>query len=318
MQPRNRSVWFPLAALAVLSLRAGERTARAAMILADNPGVYDGSLTWGGRERTWVICVPKAIRSGRPLPLIVALHGGGGHGESLAGMSGLSALAEQEGFLVAYPNGTHRRFTGRLLTWNAGDCCGDAREARVDDVGFISAMLDMLGTAYPVDPRRVYVTGFSNGAMLAHRVGSELSGRIAAIAPVAGSLPPGLPRPARPLAVLVVHGTADEHVPYRGGWGARALDGKAPRASVADAARFWRLADGCTATPVTESRGRLRTETWGGGADGTEVVVVTVTGGGHAWPGGTRGRWLGGDAPTREVDASVLIWEFFRRHARHG
>lgn len=316
MKPRLRPRRFLPVAAALPALLGLAASARGALILAENPGDYEGTLTWAGRERTWVTHVPRAIKYGRPMPLVVALHGGGGRGEGMAGMSGLSELAEREGFLVTYPDGTSRLFADHLLTWNAGDCCGYARSAGVDDTGFIGAMLDALAQGYPVDPARVFVTGMSNGGMMAHLLGSRLAGRIAAIAPVAGALPPGLPRPARPMAVIIFHGTADEHVPYAGGRGARALDRHAPRTPVAEAVRYWRNADGCSGTPVTESRGSVRTETWGGGAEGSEVVLVTIRGGGHAWPGGTRGRWLGGDPPTREVNASEVMWEFFRHHAR--
>ncbi len=316
LQPRSARPRFRTARLAVLAVWAAAGTAHGALVLAENPGDYEGTLTWAGRERTWVTHVPRAIKYGKPMALVVALHGGGGRGEGMAAMSGLSATAEREGFIVAYPDGTSRLFADHLLTWNAGDCCGYARSAGVDDTGFIGAMLDALGQGYPVDPARIFVTGMSNGGMLAHLLGSRLAGRIAAIAPVAGALPPGLPRPERPVAVCIVHGTADQHVPYGGGRGAKALDRHAPRASVAEAVRYWREADGCTGTPVTESQGSVRTETWGGGAAGTEVVLVTIRGGGHAWPGGTKGRWFGGDEPTREVNVSDVIWEFFKRHAR--
>jgi len=272
---------------------------------------------WGGRERTWLVHLPEAVRSGKPLALVVALHGGLGRGEGLESMSGLTAVAEREGFIVVYPNGTGRFFSGHLLTWNAGDCCGYARSAGVDDVGFIGAMLDRLEGTWPVDPDRIYVTGMSNGGMLAHLLGSTLAGRVAAIAPVAGALPPHLPQPVRPVSVLIVHGTADQHVPYQGGMGARALDRGAPRASVADAVHYWIEADGCSATPLTSTEGSIRTDLWGGGREGSDVVLMTVNGGGHAWPGGSRGGWVGGDEPTTAITASDIMWRFFKRHARH-
>jgi len=308
VQPPTGRYRFRAIVGAILGIMAGSGRAPASMILSENPGDYDGSLAWAGRERTWLIHVPAAVKHHRPMPLVVALHGGGGRGEGLVAMSGLSDLAEQEGFLVVYPNGTNRLLNDHLLTWNAGDCCGYERDAGVDDVGFIGAMLDMLETGYPVDPARIFVTGMSNGGMLTHLIGSALAGRIAAIAPVAGALPPQCPHPEQPVAVIMFHGTADEHVPYTGGWGKKALDRKARRASVADAVRFWTSADGCSATPVAESSVHILTQTWPGGVQGTEVTLVTVNGGGHAWPGGTKGRWLGGDTPTREINASEVMW----------
>jgi len=133
------------------------------------------SLVVGGVERVYVVRTPRDLAGrGAPAPLVLVLHGGGGNASIAEGMTGFSELAEKTGFIVVYPEGSGR-FRGRLLTWNAGHCCGHAMEQRVDDVAFISALLDRLGADYPVDPRRIYVTGMSNGGMMAHRLGIALS-----------------------------------------------------------------------------------------------------------------------------------------------
>ena len=144
-------------------------------------------LEHGGRARSYVLHVPLRQASG-PRPLLLAFHGGGGNGPGFQEYAGLDALADRDGWLVAYPNGTSRWFDERLLTWNAGDCCGYAQAPTVDDVGFALAVIDDVARPRTADRRRVYATGHSNGAMLAYRLAAEAAERVAAIAPVAGAM----------------------------------------------------------------------------------------------------------------------------------
>ena len=134
----------------------------------------------------------------------------------MAWFSGLNQKADQEGFLAVYPNGTGR-FSS--LTWNGGNCCGSAMQQRVDDVAFIDAVLDDLANVVNVDTKRVYATGISNGAIMAYRLASELSERIAAIAPVAGPMGTATCSPRRAVSVLHFHGTDDQFAPFNGGRG---------------------------------------------------------------------------------------------------
>jgi polyhydroxybutyrate depolymerase len=247
---------------------------------------------------------------------VVAFHGGGGNAEGMAEFSGLSDKADEAGFIVAYPEGSGR--LPRMLTFHAGDCCGYAAAESIDDVAFTAAMLDDLATVAPIDRRRIYATGMSNGGMMAYRVAAELSDRIAAIAPVAG--PMGTPEchPRRPVPVLHFHGDADEFAPFAGGRG-RGISGTDFR-SVADSIAAWVAANGCEPTPVITSLPdrhddgtTVRQERHGSGRDGAEVVLVVVEGGGHTWPGREpRLRLLG--TSTREVSATDMMWEFFSRH----
>ncbi|MFP5356346.1 MAG: alpha/beta hydrolase family esterase, partial [Gemmatimonadota bacterium] len=146
------------------------------------------TLSHDGRTRRYVVRVPARIaRSNALVPMVIVLHGGGGNASNAESMTGFTRKAEREGFIVVYPEGTAR---GRvpLLTWNAGHCCGHAMEQRVDDVGFINALIDKLQSTHRIDPDRIYVTGMSNGGMMSHRLGIELSQRIAAIGPVVGAV----------------------------------------------------------------------------------------------------------------------------------
>jgi polyhydroxybutyrate depolymerase len=274
------------------------------------------SLTVGGRKRTYHVHVPPGYGRHKPAPVVLALHGATMTGPLMAWFSGLDRKADEAGFLAVYPEGTGGRWSHY---WNGGDCCGPAVRADVDDVAFVDALLDDLAGAYDVDPRRVFATGVSNGAMMAYRLASELSGRVAAIAPVAGTMATETCQPQRPLSVLHFHGTEDEYVPFAGGKGRKSLTGVHHR-SVEHSVRAWVRANGCREEPATETlpdRARDGTtvaiKTYGGGGGGAEVVLVVIEGGGHTWPGREPGTRVLGRS-TRNVAANDLMWEFFERH----
>jgi polyhydroxybutyrate depolymerase len=275
-------------------------------------GTVERSVTVDGVERAYRVHVPARLT--RPAPLVVVLHGGGGNGSQVEQQTGFTTTADREGFVVAYPDGSGRT---RLRTWNAGTCCAYARDQRVDDVSFTRAMLDAVATEFPVDPARIHVTGFSNGAMMAYRLGCELTDRIAAIAPVSGALNTEPCTPSRPLSVLHIHGTADQHVPITGGPPLRDVPGTPPwqNTSLAYAMDFWAQHDGCPAPATKTSQGSVTTTALGPCASGTEVVQVVVDSGGHAWPGGTNSRDAADDPPPAP-DANAVIWAFFARHHR--
>jgi polyhydroxybutyrate depolymerase len=150
------------------------------------PGDHEFTMRHGGRARTYLVHVPARTKD-RPA-VIIAFHGGGGNAKGFQEYAELDAIADREGFLVVYPNGTGP-LPRRLLTWNAGDgCCGFAMTRKVNDVGFATMVLADLEGRTPIDRARVYATGHSNGAMMAHRLAAERPELIAAIAPVAGSL----------------------------------------------------------------------------------------------------------------------------------
>ena len=278
------------------------------------------SLTVGGRKRTYYTHVPASYDAANPTPLILALHGATMNGPLMAWFTGLNAKADQAGFIAVYPDGTGTR-SGYF--WNAGNCCGSAVENSVDDVGFIRMLLDELETHYRVDTRRVFVTGMSNGAMMAYRLASELSERIAAIAPVAGTMGSEECHPRRPVSVMHFHGTEDEFVPFNGGVGRRSISG-AEHFSVEHSIRAWVKANGCNDEPVVDELAdnvhddtKVIRRTYSGGRDASEVILFVIEGGGHTWPGSPpRSRELG--RSTRSVSANDLIWDFFDRHPFAG
>lgn len=291
-------------------------------------GDHTVSLRYDGRVRTYIVHVPRAAASGRALPVVLAFHGGGGEAEGFKEYAGLDAVAEREGFVVAYPNGTGplRR---RLLTWNAGECCGYAMNQGVDDVGFAMAVLDDLSRKTAIDPRRVYATGHSNGGMMAHRLGAERADRIAAIAPVAGAYDLDRFAPARPVGVLHIHSVDDPRALYGGGLGP-AFPGTSVRSShrpVMEGLERWRRHNGCAAEPRSletrkgnaASGSANQTGTllvWEGCAAGGSVAHWKLTGVGHGWPGNkaaARREGLIGPSTTIVI-ASEEIWKFFAMH----
>ena len=206
----------------------------------------------------------------------------------------------------------------RMLTWNAGHCCAAAMEANVDDVGFIGAIIDALVSNGRADPARVYVTGMSNGAMMAHRLGRELSTRLAAIAPVVGAVFGDEPPPRAPVPAFIIVGAEDEIVPPGGGpLRVRAILGRTSAdRDVAPAiaqATYWARHNGCGEPTRTQAKAASRME-WQRCTSGAPVVYQSVAGNGHAWPGGEPGR-EGAAQPTRDFDASAAMWEFFKTQA---
>lgn len=269
-----------------------------------------------GRRRAATVCVPRAAAPATGWRIVLAFHGGQSHPEMMRRFSGLDELADTGRAAVVYPAGTGSR--GGMLTWNGGNCCGDARAEDVDDVGFVAALLDALPGYLPLDTARVHATGMSNGAMMAYRVAAELAARIASIAPVAGPLALRAIAPSRPVPVLAFHGTLDQFTPFDGGIGRRSVTRVAHR-PVLEGILEWVHADGCPSPPVreavpcTDEGMTIERLTWGPGREASEVVLYRIDGGGHTWPGRRPDSfYLGSSALS--LDATALIADFFERH----
>ena len=199
-------------------------------------------------------------------------------------------------------------------------------EKKVDDVGFTRALLDDLATIANVDPHRVFATGLSNGGIMAYYLASELSDRIAAIAPVGGPMMTETCHPTRPVSVIHFHGTADEFAPFKGGFGKGFLGrtGVTRFNSVEHSIRNWVKANGCGAEPEivalpdkADDGMRVTRKTWSGGKDGSEVVLIEIENGGHTWPGGPlmQTQWSLGRV-SRDFKATEVIWQFFKDHPK--
>ncbi|HNT75088.1 MAG TPA: PHB depolymerase family esterase [Anaerolineae bacterium] len=238
---------------------------------------------------------------------MIVFHGGGGNAENVQRMTGFTATADSENFIVVYPNGTGP-LKEKLFTWNGGTCCGYAVENDVDDVGFVRTLIvDLTGVAN-VDPQRIYATGMSNGAIMAHRLACELSDVIAAIGPVAATQNIETCQPERPVPVIHFHGDGDRHAPYAGGIGEESLAG-VDFVSVEETIAFWVSHNSCDTAPQEEQTGSIIHTVYTDCNQGADVELYTVVGGLHPWPGGKPG-WLGGDEPTQEISANDLMWAF--------
>jgi polyhydroxybutyrate depolymerase len=289
------------------------------------PGNHVIEIQYGGRTRTYVVHVPEAAAD-FARPVVLNFHGGGGTAAAHQQYVHMDTLADRANFLLVYPNGTGL-LGGKLLTWNAGSCCGYAKDRNVDDVGFVRALVQDLAGRIPIDRGRIYATGLSNGAMMAYRVARDAPDLVAAIAPVAGAslLEPPAGRDAVP--IMHIHSVDDPRALYAGGFGPpfpmTSLRVRHP--PVEPSLMQWVDANGCAREPhigATIHGGPGATHsatpiTFAPCRDGVEVVLWRLTGSGHVWPGGRPDyltRWLG--ESTDVIDANVEMWRFFQRFGR--
>jgi polyhydroxybutyrate depolymerase len=268
----------------------------------------------GEQERTYLLHIPKGYDSKKPFPVVLALHGAAMNGSMMVWFSGLTKKADEAGFVVVYPSGTG---TGPFLVWNAGGFTGKLAEGKADDVDFIGKLLDDLATVVNIDQKRVYSCGMSNGGMMSYRLAAELSDRIAAIAPVAGTIAIDESKPKRPVPVIHFHGSKDNIVPFE------MAKGKTPAfinfKGVEESIQTWVKLNKCDEKAKTDVISKERDElkvtrmTYSGGKDGAEVVLVVIEEGGHTWPGQQPPVGFIGKS-TKDLSANDLMWEFFQKH----
>jgi polyhydroxybutyrate depolymerase len=288
----------------------------AAQERAPRSGQTERTMSHDGRTRTYLV---HDFARGERAPVVIALHGGGGNAQNAVRMTGFDRLAAREGLIAVYPEGTAAREGVRLLTWNAGHCCASAMNAKVDDVGFVDAIVKALVASGRADPARIYVTGMSNGAMMTHRIGRELSRKIAAIAPVVGAVFGDEPPSQAPVPAFIIVGAEDRVVPAAGGplqvrlLGRRSAADRPVAPSIAQA-EYWARVNEC-GEPTTTASSVSRKIAWTNCRSGAPVIFHSVAGNGHAWPGGVAGR-NGADEPTRGFDATEEMWSFFKAHRR--
>lgn len=275
-------------------------------------GDHSRFLMMDDQKRNYLVHIPESYDPEKPTPIVLALHGATMNGPTMAGFCGMSVKSDEAGFIVVYPNGTGKK---PLLVWNAG---GDweGMGGKADDVAFIGKLLDELGTVVNVDAKRIYACGMSNGGMMCYRLAAEMSNRIAAIAPVAGTIAVEASQPKRPVPVIHFHGTGDSMVPFETPAGkTRAILRGMP---VKDSIQTWVKLNGCDekmkssdVLSMPDDELKVTRTKYGPGKDGAEVVLVVVDGGGHTWPG-RKPRFRGKSA--LNISANDLIWEFFEKH----
>jgi polyhydroxybutyrate depolymerase len=296
-----------------------------AIVAQESPAgaVRRESLLVGDLNRDYLVYVPHGLPERDGTPVLFVFHGGGGEAKGTMNLSKFNSIADREKFIVVYPNGVGGNWNdGRATTFSR------AHRENVDDLAFFDAMLDKLSSEHPIDGRRVFATGISNGGIFSHYLAANRSQKIAAIAPVVGGIAEPFDqmfKPSAAVSVLIIQGTDDPLVPYAGGKiaGRTAID----RGSVIDtdkAVRLWVQTNGCKDDPVIETLPdrdpndgcRVKVNRWSDGKGGSEVWLYRVENGGHTWPGGAQylPRGLIGRV-TNDID-SQSIWEFLEAHSK--
>ena len=317
---------------------AGAATATPAHpVLAPESGSYVFTLTFDGMHRDYRLHVPPAAASGKPLPLVLNLHGATQNAQLEEITSDMDPNADMNGYLVAYPDGTR---ISKVLTpdpvaknaqygWNAGMCCGLPVSKHINDVGFLLNVIEDIATKTPVDLQRVYMTGISNGGMMAYAMAAEASGHVAAISSVSGQVEIPVIHPTRSVPTMEFHSVNDPIAKFDGTPSANPLD----RLSVMQGIDQWVKADGCAKKPTTGavitgaagsiSAGETATPiTYTHCRSGAEVALWRFTGSGHVWPGsslnmGPQKNWIlaGVGRGIILVNADETMWQFFEKYS---
>lgn len=295
-----------LLGLAFLSLLSVERGVNAQAQTTQDPVFRFND---GGLARQYRVHLPPGMRADQPLPLVLALHGGGGSMDFMAQDTyGLRQKADQAGFVVAFANGSSPLPSGRLATWNAGNCCGRARDMQTDDVGYLREVVRRIQNTYPIDPKRIYAVGMSNGGMMAYRLACDAADIFSGIMSVAGTDNTGQCHPSRPIRVLHIHALNDDHVPFNGGIGSASAREELITnfKSVPATIEQWVRLDHASPQPTRVLQvGGAHCDLYPPQSGGAPVQLCVTDSGGHSWPGG------GKQAASQAIRANDLMWAFF-------
>ena len=269
----------------------------------------------GGTPRDFLLHIPRNVTSAHPMPLAIMLHGSGGNATDLRSFTAMNPVADSQRFMVAYADGSHGSFDGYPSDWNAGTCCGAAQREQVDDLAFIRRIISAAAAEHTLDKKRVFVVGFSDGGRMAYHAACQLAPQVAAIAVVSGSIVDDACRPANAVAVIAIHGTSDDQVPFDDPSATNPPSRVPPAASPLPASvQFWVASNGCavgttrTAKPSAHVSSTSFTH-----CSVAYVIAYVIEGGVHGWPG-TISNPLG--SPMTELAATHTIASFLMLH-RH-
>jgi polyhydroxybutyrate depolymerase len=262
----------------------------------------------GNQARTALLHLPATLDPGRKYPLVLGLHGGLGNAKGYIEHSQLLVKGERAGFIVVCPEGTAVLRIGDHRVWNSGPEYATA-PGNADDVSFMRELIGKIRAQYPIDPKRIYVTGFSNGAQMAYRLALNMSDEIAAIAPMSGARLAGDLQPSHPIPVLHIHGTADGYYPIEGGRGPYSM-GRIPHVPVESVIAEWSRLNGAAVPARLVVHNGWEAEFHDGPAP---VALVRVLGMGHQIAGGRDDR-LPRQAMRSEPDAVAMALAFFAEH----
>lgn len=284
----------------------------------EKSGEYVYKIKHNETNRFYKIHVPKKYNSKLPTPLLLAFHGGGGdmNIQSTDEYYRLISKSDTEGFIVVFPNGISPFKSGKIATWNAGKCCGGARDKNVDDVSFIKQVVKNVSQQLNIDSKKIFATGMSNGGMISYRLACELSDTFKAIAAVAGTDNTMSCKPSTAVSILHIHAKDDDHVLFNGGAGANAFKDRTQInefVSVPDTINKWVKLNSCSTKPVRvlEKSGAYCDE-YSNCKNNSKVKLCVTETGGHSWPGGKKPRNVGG-VPTKAISATNIIWDFFNQ-----
>jgi len=283
------------------------------------PGDYNRSLIHQDLNRTYYVHVPQSYDPTNARPLVLNLHGGGSNGKEQAFSSKMKQKSDSAGFIVVHPDATH--WSPLVRRWNCGP---HADQEDIDDVGFISAMLDSLEEEFCIDTDKIYSTGISSGGFMSYRLACELSNRIAAVAPVAAMLDFNC-SPSRAVPIIHFHGTDDVYAPYEGG-NSSVVD--YDFMSVNETIEWWIDWNNCTGeVEITynesDDNSTVICETYSQCSSNVEIILCTIYGGGHTWPGGVKAGqtwdpafpgWPSMGYVTSAISANDEMWDFFMQH----
>jgi polyhydroxybutyrate depolymerase len=286
------------------------------------------TLSINNETRRCLVHIPSQYDKNKPMPLVLMLHGMGGSAMNSFRETGWSAKADTEGFLIAYPEATRPdasappSLKANPPAWNDGSGRFHAAERNTSDVSFLRDLIKKLTSEYAIDPKRVFITGFSNGASMALRAGAELSDCVAAIAPHSGACWLETVKPASDISVCYITGTEDSLNPMEGGFPKLAMNrreqGGKPKPPVLSSISTWTKALGCTNIPTfDETDNGVRTRRFGPGRNGATVELITIAGMGHHWAGGVAQapEMLVGKS-SNKLKATDAVWKFFRQHPK--
>jgi len=282
----------------------------------ERPGLYTFKTSIGGMDRFYMVHVPKNYNSKTSAPLLFAIHGGGGNMKIQANDDYYKQISKSEetGSITVFPNGYSKFQSGSFATWNAGHCCGDARDKNVDDIAFFKTMVKNLSSQLNIDAKRIYATGMSNGAMMSYRLACEMADTFAGIAAVAGTDNTVNCHPTRPINILHIHAKDDDHVKFDGGAGKSAAPAEKITnfKSVEATISKWVEFNKCHGTPVQimYKQGSY-CQRYSKCQDNVKVELCVTPTGGHSWPGGKKPR--GEEDNFQGLSANDVMWDFFRR-----
>lgn len=278
-------------------------------------GDYTYTIQQGDLTRKYLVHVPPSYNLNIATPLVMAFHGGGGDMNYMAKDEyyGLISKSNKEGFVVIFPNGYSKFPAGKFATWNAGNCCGDARDKKIDDVSFVRTIVSNISGQMNIDRNRIFATGMSNGGMMSYVVACELPDVFKAIAAVAGTDNTISCSHKSPISILHIHAKNDDHVLFNGGAGEGAFKDESKVTnftSVPASIAKWVGYNQCQGAPtrVLTVNGAY-CDLYNECAGGTQVKLCVTDTGAHSWPGGHKPR---GEAPSQAISANDMLWDFFK------